>query len=86
MVRLLGFILLTHGHGGFQIVSYAECVLSGCWYQVTCLSHMDILHIFSTFIIVGKSVRKWIYLHSILIVVLTTVKLVLYNLSSWQSL
>ena len=38
------------------VIGHAECVLSGCWYQVTCLSPMDILDMFSTIIIVGKCV------------------------------
>jgi len=55
------------------VVTYAECVLSCWWYQVTCLSPVDISHMFSTIIIIGKSVRKWIHLHHILIFDLSTI-------------
>jgi hypothetical protein len=67
MVAWLGFQVLFYWHmnmEGLRFVSYAECVLSGCWYQVTCLSPLDISHMFSIIIIVGKSVRKWIHLCS----------------------
>lgn len=67
MVAWLGFQVLFYWHMDMEVlrfVSYAECVLSGCWFQVTCLSPIDVSHLFSTIIIVGISVRKWINIHS----------------------
>jgi hypothetical protein len=100
-VRFLDFVLLVHIQGSQSmdfhfcpmdvfrfVVSHAECVLSGWWYQVTCLSPVDISRMFSTIIIIGKSVRKWIHFHSTHVSYsqLSYLQLVLYNLSSWQSL